>query len=273
MHGNWFEGAEHRSFVLNGNRGSALLIHGFMGTPAEMRPLAAALNDSGFRVYAPLLPGFGANISHLDQVGRREWLAAVGQIWSDLHARGDADVLLGFSMGGAIALHLANELPPSRLILLAPLWKLLGGDPRLQALPVVKHFVRTVRPFARADFSDPEIRRFFSGVTPNGDIDDPDMQNMIRNDIKLPTSTLDELRRLAANSVKLAPRITAPTLILQGTGDVSVRSRHTAELVSKMNTNAQLIEVTGDHLLVSDDRDTWPRVRDEVIHFAEQAVR
>jgi carboxylesterase len=273
MHGNWFEGAVHRSFVLNGTRGSALLIHGFMGTPSEMRPLALALNNAGFTVYAPLLPGFGANISQLGQVGRTEWLTAAGQIWSDLHARGDADVLLGFSMGGAVALHLANELPPSRLILLAPLWKLLGGDPRIRALPVVKHIVKTVRPFARADFSDPELRRFFSGVAPNSNIDDPDVQNMIRNDIQLPTRTLDELRRLAANSAKLAPTISAPTLVLQGTEDASVLSHHTAELVSSMNASARLIELIGEHLLVSDEQPTWPRVRDEVIQFAEQAVR
>jgi carboxylesterase len=273
MHVEWFEGAEHRPFVLNGTRGSALLIHGFMGTPAEMRPLADELNNAGFTVYVPLLPGFGGDIANLGEVGRHDWLKAAGQIWEDLYQRGSADILLGFSMGGAVAMHLARDHSPVRLILIAPLWKLLGGDPKLNALPLIKYVIRHVKPFARADFSDPALRRFFEGVAPNGNIDDPAVQEMIRNEIKLPTRTLDELRRLAASSAKLAPEITAQTLVLQGTEDASVLSKHTRELVSKMNANARLVELSGEHLLVSDQRSTWPSVRDEVLDIAMEAVR
>lgn len=50
---------EHRPFTLGEGAGAALLIHGFPGTPAEVRPLAQALSERGWKVRAPLLPGFG----------------------------------------------------------------------------------------------------------------------------------------------------------------------------------------------------------------------
>ena len=56
---------EHQPFRKSARgamRGAALLVHGFPGTPADMRPLAASLAAAGWDVDAPLLPGFGPEI-------------------------------------------------------------------------------------------------------------------------------------------------------------------------------------------------------------------
>jgi carboxylesterase len=268
MRTDWFESEKHESFVLEGRRGSAMLIHGFMGTPDEMRPLARELNQEDFRVHVPLMPGFGPDIENLGSSGRAQWLGVTEQIWGRLHRAGEADVLIGFSMGGAIALHLARKYPPKRLILLAPLWKLLGGDWKINFLPMFKHVVRNVRPFARSDFNDPEVRRFFAGAMPDIDVDNPDVQKMIRKEVELPTKTLDELRRLASDAGKHAPHIFVPTLVVQGTSDMSVRPRDTRELVTRMISHTRLVEISGEHLLVSDVQPSWFQVRDEVVRFS-----
>ena len=57
-----FQGDEHQPFHWNGGQPAALLVHGFPGTPAEMRPLGTALHQAGWTVYGPLLPGFGPDI-------------------------------------------------------------------------------------------------------------------------------------------------------------------------------------------------------------------
>jgi pimeloyl-ACP methyl ester carboxylesterase len=54
-----FPGLEHQPFAEGDGPATAVLVHGFPGTPAEVRPLAAALVAVGWRVRAPLLPGFG----------------------------------------------------------------------------------------------------------------------------------------------------------------------------------------------------------------------
>ena len=72
-----FQGEEHRPFLLNGDRGAALLVHGFPGTPAEMRPLATVLNNAGWTTKGILLPGFGAEIETLGGRDPADWVESV----------------------------------------------------------------------------------------------------------------------------------------------------------------------------------------------------
>ena len=55
-----YQAPEHQPFLWRGHHtAAALLIHGFPGTPAEMRPAAQALHSAGLTVQGLLLPGFG----------------------------------------------------------------------------------------------------------------------------------------------------------------------------------------------------------------------
>src|SRR5688500_19881795 len=42
-----------------------LVLHGFTGSPASMRPIAEQLADRGYAVELPLLPGHGTHWKHL----------------------------------------------------------------------------------------------------------------------------------------------------------------------------------------------------------------
>ncbi len=268
MRGDWFSGEQHQSFARIEGDSGALLLHGFMGTPAELHPISGVLEQNGFSTYGPLLPGFGERVDTLSGVGREEWIGEPGQLWEELHRAGKGQVLVGFSMGGAIALNLARQYPPERLILLAPLWKVMGGDWRLRLLPVLKRFVKQIQPFAGADLDDPEIRTFFADAMPDLDLDDPDVREIIRNEITLSTSTLDELRHLAASTGELAPEIDVPTLVIQGKTDTSVRCEDTRSLVDRMNAeNTEYVEVDAGHMLVADSGNAWEEVRDLIVNF------
>lgn len=50
-------------FILTGGDDGILLIHGFTGSPAEMRPLGCYLHERGLTVSAPLLPDHGTTAS------------------------------------------------------------------------------------------------------------------------------------------------------------------------------------------------------------------
>ncbi len=84
----WFAGPEHAAFELvpepDETRGGALLLHGFGGTPAEMRPLAQAEVQRGLFAHASLLPGFGADIHQLAGVSADDWLAVASHAWADV---------------------------------------------------------------------------------------------------------------------------------------------------------------------------------------------
>jgi alpha-beta hydrolase superfamily lysophospholipase len=64
-----FQGPEHLPFLWPGGQPAALLVHGFPGTPAEMRPLGEALHQAGWTAQGILLPGFA--LRGLDRRYRR----------------------------------------------------------------------------------------------------------------------------------------------------------------------------------------------------------
>jgi carboxylesterase len=96
-----------------------LLLHGFAGAPGELRPLGKALLNRGFSVVAPLLPGHGENLEAMREVLLDDWLEAVTASYESLR-RDDSPVgLVGFCLGGALALHLAGRLNPRVVCCLA----------------------------------------------------------------------------------------------------------------------------------------------------------
>lgn len=122
-----FTAPEHTPLRLPGkHNGAALLVHGFPGTPLEMRASALALHEQGWTVSAPLLPGFGKEIETLPEKKWSDWLQALQAEWHILRQSHSPLVLVGNSMGGALSQSLAAQYPPDLLILFAPFWKIPG---------------------------------------------------------------------------------------------------------------------------------------------------
>ena len=102
-------GAEPYSAVGDGR--GALVLHGFTGNPQSMRGLALALADAGFTVEMPLLPGHGTDIADMVETRWEDWSAAAETAYTELAARSDAVVVVGLSMGGTLAVWLAEHHP------------------------------------------------------------------------------------------------------------------------------------------------------------------
>ncbi len=78
-----------------------LCLHGLGGTGATMWPVVAHLSGLGHTAFAPTLPGHGSSPSDLVGLGFADWLEAARE-W-------ETDVVVGQSMGAALALALAAE--------------------------------------------------------------------------------------------------------------------------------------------------------------------
>src|SRR5262245_58641905 len=91
--------ARTRAFAVDGDGPGCLLLHGFTGTPAEMRPIGERLAASGYAVRAPLLPGHGALVEDLARTSWRDWFAAAEEDWTELGKRGKPRAVAGLSMG------------------------------------------------------------------------------------------------------------------------------------------------------------------------------
>ena len=257
---------EHQPFLFEAGPSRALLIHGFLGSPRDLRPLAQELANAGVTVRGVLLPGFGQDIARLRHVRAEDWLAAARAAWIETREDAIHTTLIGFSMGGAVALRLAAEigLAPDQLILLAPHWKF--ADRRAAILPAAKYVIRDFKPFGRVDFDSPDMRRMLAEMAPGADLDDPQVRHQLRNAATIPTHALNELRRIGVAAAASAPAVSTPTTILQGLQDTTTLPVHSRMLAGRMG--ADLRELPGDHLIVDPGRSSWNSVRDTVIRIA-----
>lgn len=135
-------GAE--SYLGGDGETGVLLCHGFTGSPASLRPWAEHLVGQGFRVSLPRLPGHGTSWQELNQTGWPDWYAAVDRALGGLAAECRTVFVGGLSMGGALALRLAelhgDEI--AGLVLVNP--ALRYSDARLALLPLLKHLTPSV---------------------------------------------------------------------------------------------------------------------------------
>ena len=116
----------------NGHIG-VVLVHGFTGSPAAMRPWAEFLNARGYSVRVPLLPGHGTKPSDLNEVEWPEWPTKVKAEIAELQKHCSQIFVVGLSMGGGTTLNVAAELGDklSGIILVNPMIHVRGISPSL----------------------------------------------------------------------------------------------------------------------------------------------
>ncbi|WP_344875162.1 alpha/beta hydrolase [Allokutzneria multivorans] len=86
-----------------------LLCHGFTGTPHSMRPWAEHLAAEGFSVRVPLLPGHGTRWQDMNRTRWQHWYDRLDTHFGQLSARCRSTFVFGLSMGGTLALRLAQR--------------------------------------------------------------------------------------------------------------------------------------------------------------------
>src|SRR5256714_10666613 len=96
-------------YFFEGGQPGCLLLHGFTGTPQNVRPLADYLARRGLTVSVPGIAGHGTSVEDLDDTGPDDWLATAEKAMADLRQSCQHIVVGGISLGGTYALELARR--------------------------------------------------------------------------------------------------------------------------------------------------------------------
>lgn len=131
-------------FWHDGGRVGALVLHGFTGSPAGVRPLAVHLADHGLTVLAPRLPGHGTSWQDLAVCRWDDFHSEADRALTTLRERCDQVVVLGLSVGGALALRLAELRPDDVAGLVLVNVAVEVAHPARPLLPLLRHVVPAV---------------------------------------------------------------------------------------------------------------------------------
>ncbi len=190
---------EGEPFFWEGGGTGVLLIHGFTATPAEVRPLAKNLLEAGFTVMGPMLAGHGTHPDDLNRVSWRDWTGGVEEAYQTLRKACKKVFVSGASMGGVLALWLAEEHDEvSGVIGFAPAIKLTLPFYRYAALHLAAPFISQM---ARSSLDNPEKWQGYPGLPLQGAVQLFRLQRAVRG-------------RLG--------RIRQPVMVLQGRKDRTV---------------------------------------------------
>ena len=99
-----------RPFCHKGNDQGVLLIHGFTGSCAQMRPLADELALRGYTVRTINLPGHALTEADMAKADWQQWLHAAKEAAYQMMQEVRVFTVAGLSMGGVLALLVAQQM-------------------------------------------------------------------------------------------------------------------------------------------------------------------
>lgn len=144
-----------RPTLTGGKTIGVLLSHGFTGSPGSMRAWGEFLATSGYAVEVPRLPGHGTSWREMNTTRWADWYGEIARAYAKLAASTDAVVVGGLSMGGALALRLAESRPEiAGVVVVNPAVATKRLDTKL--LPVLKHLLPAM-PGIGSDIKRPGI--------------------------------------------------------------------------------------------------------------------
>lgn len=231
-------------FVRGGPR-AVLCLHGFTGTPFEVRPLAEALAGRGYTVLAPQLAGHCGTIDELNRTRWPDWLASASAALDQLQQAAPGPVAVaGFSLGGLLSLRLARQRPADVAAL-----SIVAAPLRLRP-----YQVNAVRALCRLPAV---LRRGPLAVLPKFggyDVTDAEMKRQNPALSGMPIAGINSLIELGELVRRDLPDVRTPALVAHGELDRTVPLGDSLELVGTLGSEVieRLFLQRSGHLVAID---------------------
>jgi carboxylesterase len=202
-------------FSATGGPVGVVLVHGFTGSPASMRPWGEHLAAEGLTVSVPRLPGHGTTWQEMNQTTWRDWYAEASRALTTLKSDCESVFVAGLSMGGCLSLRLAADRPHdvAGLILVNP--SITSTDKRLLATPVLKHLLGSV-PGIGNDIKKQGTDEY--GYT------------------RVPLRALDSMREMWRLTRDELPKVTAPMVVFRSVEDHVVEPLSTQLITQRVSS-------------------------------------
>ena len=132
--------AEPFLFLGDRSKPACLLIHGFTGTPKEMRWMGEYLSQRGYTALGVRLAGHATTPEDMIASRWTDWTVSVEDAYALLHGLTEDIFFIGLSMGGILSLLMSTRLKVRGVIAISTLYK-LPDDPRLRYIKWISRFM------------------------------------------------------------------------------------------------------------------------------------
>lgn len=240
------------AFFMEGGPTGVLLIHGFTGSAAEMRPLGQYLNERGLTINVPLLPGHGTTAEDLNNYGWDDWCAEADKALVELRSQCETIFVAGLSMGALISLWLvANNHNITGIVTYAPALDITDWRRHLP-----KFLMKIIGQLPKPD-------EYWA---------DPEAESLLWSYDTYPTVAGLELLKAIPEVKDLLGQISCPLLAIYSTSDPTVTADGVHLVYDQVSsTDKQLVEFNDSGHVVTLDEE-WQRAAELTYNFIKERV-
>jgi carboxylesterase len=241
----------------SGDRG-VLLIHGFCGTPPEVRGLGEHLAANGFRVHGALLIGCGTTPEDLLATSWTDWIDSAQAQLDELKRECRQVFVAGQSMGGTMGLVLAAR------------------NPDIVAIATMAALVNLGRWAELQLFLGQHIFKWHYPDRNSVDLWDKDAVKQLRSYNKRAMKSLIDLILLYREALREAHDIRLPALILHGNRDQTVPPANAKLIADAIGPTATLryFERSGHAMTVDvDHEEIYKLITDFFVSVGDTSAR
>ena len=203
-------------FLLPGGKNGVLLIHGFTGTPKEMRWMGEYLNKKGFTVLGARLFGHACQPDDMLRSRWWDWIASVEDGLNILKGCTTSQSVAGLSMGGILSLIAAAHYDLKCTVAISTPYA-LPPDPRLKFLKLFSLVYPRV-PKGQSDFRNKAAEK--------DHVDYP----------YFPTASILQLQALLQEMTQSLEKIKIPVLLIQSHGDKGIPAESLDKIYTRLGS-------------------------------------
>lgn len=204
-----------KEYYFKGNNIGCLVIHGFTSTPAELRELSENIRDNkGYTVLGVRLKGHGTTVEEMEQCSYMDWINSALEGLEKLKETCDKIYVIGHSMGGVIALYIAENYSVDKVVALSP--ALINKGKAADFVFIIKHFIKYTS-------------------WPPEDRPEEEAKYLLGYD-KVPLCSVDQLNKMAKKVRNELKKVNKPILIVYSHKDNAVHEKSIEMIQNNVST-------------------------------------